>query len=117
MNLYDEFYPVAVEMLEEFGTTATLTSTAPAAPSAAAKRSGRATPTSGAAQNRPVATIVSPLQIEGVDGRLETRSVATMLLEPREGDTLTMGAQVWKVGTVTRLAPQGQPIVFFAEVS
>lgn len=116
MNLYDEFYPLVVEMLDDFGGDAVLSSTAPAAPSLADKRAGRATPASST-QQRPVRAAVAPLEVQGVDGRLETRSVATMLVEPREGDKLVMGSMSWIIGKVTRVAPQGKAIVFMAEVS
>ncbi len=116
MNLYEEFYPLVVEMLDEFGAAATLVSSAPAAPTTVAKRTGRAA-TSGTAQGRPVRAAVTALEVRGDQGRLERRSVATMLLEPREGDTLRMGDQTWTIGTVTKVAPQGKAIVFMAEVS
>lgn len=117
MNLYAEFYPLVVEMLDEFGAPATLTSIAPAAPSLAAKRSGRAAPATETPRARPVKAAVTALEVRGDQGRLEKRSVATMLLEPREGDTLRMGDQTWTIGAVTRVAPQGKAIVFMAEVS
>ncbi|MBD8699280.1 hypothetical protein IFT54_05550 [Sphingomonas sp. CFBP 13714] len=118
MNLYEEFYPLAVEMLDEFGAAATLTATAPAASSLDAKRAGRALPVTGQPSSRPTRAVVAPSQIVGVDGRTETRSVATMLAEPFEGETLVIGTgKPWIVGTVTRVAPQGQAIVFMAQVS
>jgi hypothetical protein len=117
MNLYDEFYPLAVEMLDEFGADATLTATAPAASALAAKRAGRAVPVTGTPTTRSVRASVGPMQMLGADGRLETRSIAMTLDEPLPGETLTMGATTWIVGAVTRLAPQGQPIIFTAEVS
>ncbi|MEG8030670.1 hypothetical protein QP179_03255 [Sphingomonas aurantiaca] len=41
-----------------------------------------------------------------------------MLVEPLEGETLTIGTgKPWVIGTVTRVAPQGKAIVFMAEVS
>jgi hypothetical protein len=116
MNLYDEFYPLVVEMLEEFGGNATLSRTAPAAPSLADKRAGRAAPAQ-AAQDSPVRAAVGPMAVQGVDGRRETRTVATMLVEPREGDKLVMGESSYIVGSVTRVAPQGKAIVYMAEVS
>jgi hypothetical protein len=117
MNLYDEFYPLAVEMLDEFGADATLTATAPAASTLDAKRAGRAIPATGTPAQRPCRAVVGPLQVLGVDGRRETRSVATMLSEPHEGETLTMGETSWVIGKVDRTAPQGKPILYTAEVS
>lgn len=116
MNLYDEFYPLVVEMLDEFGAIATLSSGAAPSTSVAAKRAGRA-PAAQEAQSRPVRACVGPLAVLGVDGRKETRTVATMLVEPREGDKLAMGEMSWTVGNVTKVAPQGKAIVFMAEVS
>ncbi len=118
MNLYEEFYSLVVEMLTEFGTKATLSGTAPDAAVLAAKRAGRAAPKGQQAAGRPTLAVVAPMQLEGDNGRLEMRSVATMLLEPHEGETLTIGTgKPWLIGTVTQVAPQGQAIVFMAEVS
>jgi len=117
MNVYDEFYPLVVEMLEEFGTKAVLHSDAPAAASLAAKRAGRATPAAQTPQGRTTLVAVAPMQVASDNGRMETRSIATMLLEPSEGETLVMGDVRWKVGAVTRVAPQGKAIVYMAEVS
>lgn len=116
MNLYDEFYPLVVEMLDEFGADAILTRTAPGAPSAADKRAGRATP-AGQPQTARTRAAVGSLALQGADGRIETRTVATMLDEPREGDTLAMGDASWVVGKVTKVAPQGKAIVYTAEVA
>jgi len=117
MNLYEEFYPMVVEMLTEFGTKATLSGTAPDAAVLAAKRAGRALPKGQQAAGRQTLAVVTPMQVQGDNGRLEMRSIATMLLEPHTGETLTMGSDTWNIGTVTRVAPQGQAIVFMAEVS
>ncbi len=118
MNLYNEFYPLAVEMLNEFGAAATLTATAPAASTLSDKRAGRALPVTSKPATRTTRAVVAPSQVVGVDGRMETRSVATMLAEPFEGETLTVGnGKPWIIGTVTRVAPQGQAIVFMAQVS
>ena len=116
MNLHAEFYPLAVEMLEEFGGDATLVSTAPA-PAAFNKQTGRPVTGAPAPQNRPVRVAVGPIDIAGVDGRLTYRTAATMLVEPREGDKLVQGDLTWIIGKVTRIAPQGQSILFIAEVS
>lgn len=117
MNLYQDFYPLAVEMLDEFGTVATLTATASAASSLEAKRAGRAVAVVGQPATRPTRAVVGPVPIQGVDGRKEMRTLATMLAEPFEGEKLTMGDLSWVVGAVTRVAPQGKAIVFMAEVS
>jgi|GEM_PF-2534558 len=116
MNLYDEFYPLAVELLTELGTDATLTGTAPADTSNAAKRAGRAS-AGGQPQGRPTKAVVGPIEVAGSDGRKTLQSVATMLAEPHEGDTLTMGSLSWQIGKVTRIAPQSQAIVYIAEVA
>lgn len=117
MNLYQEFYPLVVEMLDEFGAAATLTATAPGASSLKAKRAGRAIPVTGQPATRPTRAVVGPVAVQGVDGRKEMRTLATMLAEPFEGEKLTMGDLSWVVGAVTRVAPQGKAIVFMAEVS
>ncbi len=117
MNVYEEFYPLVVELLEDFGADATLTATAPAASSLDAKRAGRALPVTVQPSSRPTRACVRAIESLGVDGRKEMRSVATMLAEPFEGETLTMGESSWVIGTVSRQAPQGKPIVFYAEVS
>ena len=117
MNVYEEFHPLVVELLEEFGTKATLSGTAPDAAVLAAKRAGRALPKGQQAAGRPTLAVVTPVKREGDNGRLEMRSVATMLLEPHEGETLTIGSDTWNIGSVTRVAPQGKAIVYMADVS
>jgi hypothetical protein len=116
MNLYDEFYPLAVELLNELGADATLTSTAPTDTSLAAKRAGRAVP-AGQPQSRPTRAVVGPIEVVGSEGRKTLETRATMLAEPQRGDTLTMGSLSWQIGTVTRIAPQGKAIVYIAEVA
>lgn len=115
MGFSQEMAALAVEMLDEFGGPAQLVSSAPAAPSFD-KATGR--PTAAAAPaSTPVRAVVGPQEVETDDGRKETRTIATLLVEPRRGDKLVMGTQTWVVGNVTRIAPIGTPIVFFAEVS
>ena len=46
-----------------------------------------------------------------------SRTVATMLDQPTSGDTISMGPQLWTVGRITTIAPQGTPIIYKAEVS
>lgn len=116
MSLYDDFYPLVVEILTEFGTDATLIGTAPTDTSLAAKRAGRAS-AGGQPQGRPTKAVVGPIEVAGSDGRKTLQSVATMLAEPHAGDTLTMGSLSWQIGKVTRIAPQGQAIVYIAEVA
>jgi hypothetical protein len=116
MNLFDEFYPVAVEMLDEFGVDATLVSTAPAAPTAEAKRTGKAAPAPQPV-SRPARAVVGPVEVTGSDGRKTLQTLATLLVEPLEGETLSMGQSSWTVGKVTRVAPQGKAIVYMAEVA
>jgi hypothetical protein len=116
MNLYDEFYPFMADMLDEFGADATLTSTAPPAPALAAKRAGRATVTEQP-QSRPTRAVVGPVEVTGADGRKTYPTLATLLTEPLQGETLTMGASSWVIGKVSFHAPQGRPIVYMAEVA
>ncbi|UYY77497.1 hypothetical protein [Sphingomonas sp. R1] len=116
MSLYDEFYPLAIELLTELGTDATLIGTAPTDTSLAAKRAGRVA-AGGQPQGRPTKAVVGPIEVTGSDGRKTLQSVATMLAEPHQGDTLTMGSLSWQIGKVTRIAPQGQAIVYIAEVA
>lgn len=115
MNLYAEFYPLIVEMLEEFGAKATLKATAPTA--GFDKRTGKPLAPAATPPDRPTRAVVGPVEIAGVDGRLIRQTVATMLAEPREGDTLVMGDSSWTLGRVTKVAPQGKAIVYMAVAS
>lgn len=115
MAFYEEMAALAVEMLAEFGGPAQLTRSAPttgAFDKTTGRPTGSAAPTSVA-----VTTVVAPQAFETEDGRKEVRTVATMLTQPNHGDKLTMGSQVWIIGNVTKIAPIGTPIVFFAEVA
>jgi len=115
MSFYDEMAALAVEMLEEFGGDAHLIRSAPES-ARFDKATGRPLrapqPTS-----TPVRAVVGPQEVTADDGRKDTRTIATLLVEPLRGDKLVMGSQTWVVGDVQRIAPIGTPIVFFAEVA
>lgn len=115
MTFYEDMAALAVEMLEEFGGDAQLVRAAPA-PDAFDKRTGRATP-APAPQTIPARAVVGPQTVRADDGRTDTRTIATLIVEPLRGDQLILGSQTWVVGDVTRVAPIGTPIIFFAEVS
>ena len=115
MTLSDELAAVARDMLDEFGARAQLIGRAPAA-ARFDKVTGRPLPGS-APMVREVRAVVSPQEVLDEDGRRVTRSVATLLERPTSGDTLSMGPQLWTVGRVTTIAPQGTPIIYRAEVS
>ncbi|NML04273.1 hypothetical protein [Sphingomonas sp. G-3-2-10] len=115
MNLLEEFGPLAVELLAEFGAPATLSATGPAIASFD-KRTGRATlVTTPAAQT--VQAVVTPVDVTDEQGRQTTKTVATMTAKPTQGDKLTLGEFTYTVGSVTVHAPQGQAIYYLAEVS
>jgi hypothetical protein len=115
MNVYAEFYPLVVEMLNEFGAKATIRATAPTA--GFDKRTGRPIAPPAALADRPTWAVVGPVETEGVDGRRVRETVATMLHEPQQGDTLNMGETTWTLGAVTKVAPQGKAIVYMAVAS
>jgi hypothetical protein len=114
-SFYDEMAALAAEMLEEFGGPAQLIRSAPTT-AAFDKVAGRPTVVA-APVTVPVRAVVAPQAFETDDGRKDTRTVATLLVEALRGDKLVMGTQTWIVGNVTKIAPIGTPIVFFAEVS
>lgn len=115
MNLLEEFGPLAVELLAEFGAPATLSATAPAIASFD-KRTGRATVVATPAA-QTVQAVVTPVDVTDEQGRQTTKTVATMTVKPNQGDKLTLGETDYIVGAVTVIAPQGQAIVYLAEVS
>lgn len=118
MNVRDEFLPVAQEMLNEFGTTATLTRSGIAdAPLAAQKfnKTARTKPTVDTIST--IAVIVEPEEAGNNDGQRTAKTVAIMLDEPIAGDTLTIGESTYQIGKVNKTAPQGQAIYYEAEVS
>lgn len=115
MSFYDNMAALAIRMLDKFGGDAQLVRSAPAS-EAFNKRAGRpsGSPSSTAI---PVKAVVGPQDVTTDDGRIVTRTVATLLVEAQRGDKLTMGGSSWLVGNVTRIAPIGQPIIYLAEVS
>lgn len=117
MNLKNEFGPLVVEMLTEFGTKATLTRKGASLTPTAEQKFDKAARAAKQATTLTTLAVVAPQKIKNDEGRYVSASVATMLAKPVEGDTLTMGAQVWTIGEVTTVAPQGEAIVYMAVVS
>lgn len=119
MNVYDEFYPVAVELLNEFGTAATLTrSAAKAAPTAAQKFSKAERDTHPAVQIiNTIAVVPDPETASDDQGRVITYQTVLMLDQPVKGDTLKIGSATYLVGDVMTTAPQGKAIYYQAIVT
>lgn len=115
MNLYEEFYPLAVELLDEFGTDAQLVKTAPAITNydPVTDRVTSTTPP----QTINVRAVVAPFEWEDDQGRAVTRSTATLLVAPAMGDILKLGDLSYTVGRFRTIAPQGKAILYLAEVS
>jgi hypothetical protein len=120
MNVRDEFLPAAVELLNEFGISSTLTrrSSVTRAPTASMKfdRTARTAPEEVIVITT-LAVVTPQKRTDIATGVVTTRSIALMLDEPVQGDTLTLGGTTYKVGEVTVIAPQGQAIYYEAEVS
>lgn len=116
MNLYDEFYPVAVEMLDEFGADGQL-SRAGAASSTYDPITDTYTATSPTVVVVPVRTVVTEMEWQDDEGREVTKATAILLTKPHAGDTLTLGSFSYTVGKHRVIAPQGQAILYLAEVS
>lgn len=116
MNLYDEFYPVAVEMLSEFGADGQL-SRAGAASRTYDPISDTYTSTSPTVVVEPIRTVVTEMEWQDEQGREVTKATAILLSKPQLGDTLTLGSFAYTVGKHRVIAPQGQAILYLAEVS
>ena len=116
MSLYDEFYPLALEMLDEFGADAQL-SRPGAETSSYDPVTDRYTSTGNTLVVLPVRTVVSEMEWQDDEGREVTRSTAILLVKPLQGDTLALGDFTYTVGAHRVVAPQGQVIVYLAEVS
>jgi hypothetical protein len=117
MNLKNEFGPLVLEMLTEFGTKATLTRKGASLAPTTDQKFNKAARVAKQATTQTTLAVVAPQQIKNDEGRYVSASVATLLAKPIEGDTLTMGTQVWTIGEVTSVAPQGEAIVYMAVVS
>lgn len=116
MNLYDEFYPVAVEMLDDFGASGQLSRTGQDS-STYDPISDTYTSTGPTVVVVPVRTVVTEMEWQDEQGREVTRSTAILLTKPQLGDTLTLGDLTLTVGKHRVIAPQGQAILYLAEVS
>ena len=112
-EFYDEMVALAVDMLNTFGGPATLTR--PAA-STFDKKLGKQVIT-GEPSSQSVLTVVGPVEMIDDDGRKVFKTIATLLVEPREGDALTQMLRTFRIGKVTVIAPIGAPIVYLAEVA
>ena len=120
MNLADKFLPVATKLLTRFGTAATLTRTGVTGPvSAAAKfdREARQAAVASPVVIQTLAIIGDEKQIDITTGATTYTTMATMLAQPIQGDTLTLGNQSYRVGQVTTIAPQGVAIYYKCAVS
>jgi hypothetical protein len=120
MNVRDEFLPAALELLNLFGISSTLTRrnsvTRAPTPSMKFDRTARTAPEEVIVITT-LAVVTPQKQTDIVTGLKTSRSIAIMLDEPVQGDTLTLGEKTFKIGEVTVIAPQGQAIYYEAEVS
>lgn len=116
MSLYDEFYPLALEMLDELGADAQL-SRPGAETSSYDPIEDRENLTGSAPVIVPVRTVVTEMEWQDEEGREVTRSTAILLVKPLQGDTLALGDLSLTIGNHRVVAPQGQAIVYLAEVS
>lgn len=116
MNLYDEFHPVALEMLDDFGADGQL-SRAGAASSTYDPITDTYTSTGATVVVVPVRTVVTEMEWQDTEGREVMRSTAILLSKPQQGDTLTLGDLTLTVGKYRVIAPQGRAILYLAEVS
>lgn len=110
MSLYDEFYPVALELLTEDGADAQLI------------RAGVQTYdpiTSEVVEETimvPALAVLDELEWNEEDGRQTIRSTAILLAKPEIGDTLLLGDLSFSVVRRRGMAPQGKAIIWLAEV-
>lgn len=116
MILYDEFHPVALEMLSEFGADGQL-SRAGAASSTYDPITDTYTSASPTTVVEPVRTVISEMEWQDEQGREVTKATAILLVKPHAGDTLTQGSFAYTVGKHRVIAPQGQAVLYLAEVS
>ncbi|WP_454883994.1 hypothetical protein [Sphingomonas oryzagri] len=111
-GFYDDMASLAVELLGEFGGPATLNKPAV---TIFDKKTGEQTVVSPAT-SLFVTTVVGPIEVTDDQGRQLFKTIATLLVEAAEGDTITQGVMTYRVGKVTTVAPIGTPIVYLAEV-
>lgn len=116
MNVRDEFQPTAIEMLAEFGAPATLVRTSAARDSYDAV-TDRTTLVPGAETRLTVQTVVLDLEWADEQGIEVTRATALMIEKPVQGDRLLQGDMEYSVGLVRVTAPQGQAVLYEAQVS
>ncbi len=118
MNVRDEFLPAVQELLDEFGSAATITRAGVADAPLPTQKFNKAARTKAAPGTiSTIAVIVEPETAGNDDGARTGKSVAVMLDEPIQGDTLTIGDATYKIGKVSKTAPQGQAVYYEAEVS
>lgn len=101
---------LAARLLSRFGANGTLAR-------APAYHAGTDRMTSGDGTTRTVRMVVGPMETLDEQGREVFRTVAKMQVEPARGDTIVFGGTTYTVGNVTAVAPQGLPIIYFAEVA
>lgn len=111
MNLYDELQGDISALLIDLGV-GTLTRTVVTGGSRN-KAGARSTST----QTLDAFAIVGAETITDEQGRLVSVTMATMLTQPLENDKLVMGLDTYVVGKVTKIAPQGQALVWKAVVT
>lgn len=116
MNLYEEYNPTAVELLGEFGAPATLIRTSEAF-SRLDPITDRTTLVPGTEERQTVQMVVLDLEWQDDEGREVTRATAIMVEEPKRGDRILQGSMAYIVGLIRATAPQGQAIIYEAQVS
>lgn len=116
MNVRDEFQPIAIELLAEFGAPATLVRSSEAV-STYDPVTDRTTMVPGTESRRTVQAVILDLEWRDDEGREVTQATALMVEKPQTGDRLLMGDMAYTIGLVRIEAPQGQAIYHEAQVS
>jgi hypothetical protein len=111
MGFYEEMVETAAELLNEFGTIATLTTRS----SEFSKEANREVTATIATE--PVTVVFRKREVQDEQGRLVTRTFALSATSLTVGSTISLGSQTWSVSAVTAIQPTALPLLFIAELS
>lgn len=111
MAFADNMIALEKRLLTRFGANGTLTSL----PTAFDPETGRMVEVP--VTTRTVRMTVGPQETLDEEGRQVFRTVASMMVKPTRGETITFARQTYTVGNVRTLYEADKPVMYVAEVT
>lgn len=111
MGLYNEFRALAVDLMEEFAVTASITRVTRTYDEATD------TVTSETTTSLPCKAVIAPRALDAKNEHINVKTMARLNIRPIIGDRLVFGGETYTVESVEEIAPDGgAPMLYMAEV-